>query len=84
MSARQTIASVLRPTEVAVRRVDHPKYGDLIAQEIRFEYEGKPVCIEVAYEPDGYMSMIVASLNALGFPQSDLEYLADRFNKDFA
>jgi hypothetical protein len=77
------IFTILRPEEVRVARLLHDEEGDLIVVTVAFEWEGETVEGEIAFEPDGFMSFLVAGLNGLGFGEGDLEYLADRFNKDF-
>ena len=75
--------SILDPEAVRVQRVLHPVHGDRIVCTTEFVHEGEPREFEVAYPPDEFMGFLVASLNALGFSEGDLEYLADRYTKDF-
>lgn len=76
------LGTILKPDAVRFARVLHPEEGDLIVCTVEFEYEGQPEELEIAYQPDGFGSMIVASLNAMGFPEQDTEYIADRILKD--
>lgn len=76
------IFTILRPEGVRFRRVLHPVHGDVIVQTIEFAYEDEIREAEIAYDPEGFGAMIVASLNALGFPEQDTEYIADRILRD--
>ena len=75
--------SIMDPEAVRVQRVLHPMHGDRIVTTIEFEYEDETRAFEVAYPPDEFMGFLIASLNALGFGESDLEYLAERYTRDF-
>jgi hypothetical protein len=70
------------PEAVRVRRVLHPDFGDQIVQTIEFDFEGEAGEGEIAYNPTEFGAFLVAALSALGLPEGDLEYLANRIEKD--
>jgi hypothetical protein len=78
---------LLDPDDATVVRVEGREFGDgndriLVTWEGRGE--GPPWLLRLAIRPDAFMTFVVAVLNALGFPEGDLEYLADRYTKEFS
>lgn len=76
------LAFTIIPSAVRVQRVLHPKEGDVIVTTLEFEYDFETREAEVVYAPVEFGAFLVASLNALGLPEGDLEYLSNRIEKD--
>lgn len=76
------LAFTVIPSAVRVQRVLHPQEGDVIVTTLEFEFDGELREAEVVYRPVEFGAFLVASCNALGFPDSDTEYIANRIEKD--
>lgn len=72
---------LLDPDHVDVVRVEGHEFEDG-EDRIVTAFDTDDVQVRVAVHPDAFMSFTVAILNALGFPEGDLEYLADRYMKE--
>lgn len=40
--------------------------------------------VTLAFQPDGFVSMMMAGLAGLGFTEEDLVYIAERYEKTFS
>jgi hypothetical protein len=76
---RITIAD---PAAVRVGRASTEDGRDFIVTTYEFELDGETEEARIAVRPDAFISFIVASLNALGFPESDTEYIAQRYDRE--
>lgn len=76
------LAFTLIPEAVRVQRVLHPDEGDVIVTTLEYTFEDEACEAEIVYRPVEFGAFLVASLNALGLPEGDLEYLANRIEKD--
>lgn len=55
---------------------------DRIVTTYEVTYEGEPLEVAVAVRPEAFISFIVASLSALGFPEGDCQYIAERYERE--
>jgi hypothetical protein len=69
-------------SDITVGRVDGAEFPDL-EDRIVTTVNHPEIEVVVALFPEDFMSFLIAGLNGLGFPQADLEYLAERFQKEF-
>lgn len=76
------LAFTIIPTAVRVQRVLHPDEGDVIVTTLEFDFDEDDLEAEIVYRPVEFGAFLVASLSALGLPEGDLEYLANRIEKD--
>jgi hypothetical protein len=54
---------------------------DWVLVTYEFLYEDREVEATIALTPEGLSATVVAILNGLGFPQSDLEYIVERLER---
>lgn len=79
---------LFEPQDIKVSRVDGSLFDDGIPRireesvTIPDDPETDPVTLIVYHRADEFNSYIVAVLNALGFPESDLEYVAQRLIRE--
>ena len=80
---------LLDPDEAVLVRVDGHEFDDgqdrivMTWEDVKLLDDDVTVDVRVAVLPDAFMSFLVAALNALNFPEGDLEYLAERYTKEF-
>lgn len=77
--------TLLDPEDVRVGRVDGDLFNDgidRIRQEYTVQFDGGKVPVVIYSRVDDFHSYVVALLNALGFPDGDLEYVAQRLIKE--
>lgn len=79
----QPAITILDPSGVRVGRVEDAGRSWIVTT-YEFDLDGEPTEARIVVGPDEFMTFIVASLNALGFPEGDLEYLAARYTKEIA
>lgn len=53
---------------------------DMEVLEVFGERSGR---VRLAFEPDGFVSVLLAALAGLGFGKNDLEYIAETYEKTF-
>jgi hypothetical protein len=71
-------ALTLVPEAVRTARYSDEQ-GDWIVSTFEVEFEGESVEAQVVLSPDDHVAWIVATLNALGYPEGDCEYIAERW-----
>lgn len=76
----EPIITIADPSAVRAGRVSDGG-RDWIVLTYEFDYEGETVEARVGLTPAGLTAMVVASLNGLGFPESDLEYIVKRLER---
>jgi len=78
---------ILDPDAVRVARLSRRAFED-DTQRLVFtfesEYEGEPVKVKIGLEPEPALAMLMGLLDGLGFPEGDIEYVANRFRQEFA
>jgi hypothetical protein len=72
--------TIVDPLAVRAGRV-HDDGRDWIVVTYEFLYEGEEAEARIALTPEGLSATVVAILNGLGFPQSDLEYIVERLER---
>lgn len=77
----ESSVTLFDPEDVAVVRVEGYQFKDGV-DRIRVTYtvafDGERMPVEVYSRIDDFGSFIVALLNGYGFPEGDLEYIAER------
>lgn len=77
----EPIITIADPDAVRVgRHID--EHGDWIVTTYEFSLQGATEECRIAVAPEQFVAFIVASLNALGFPESDTEYIAARWARE--
>lgn len=75
-------AITIVPEAVRVKRITVDG-KDWIVTTYEFDYVGEPNEALIAVEPDQFIGFITASLSALGFGEGDLEYIVQKYGKEF-
>jgi hypothetical protein len=73
--------TIVDPTAVRAGRVIDES-GDWIVTTYEATFEGEDIEVAIAIEPEQFINFIIASLNALGFPEGDTEYIAARWARE--
>lgn len=73
--------TLVDPLAVTVGRVSDER--EWIALDYEFEYDGHDDSIRILIPPDECVVMLVGMLLGLGFPESDTDYILDRYHREF-
>lgn len=79
-SVPEPIITIVDPLGVRAGRVQDED-REWIVMTYEFLYEGEEAEARVALTPEGLSATVVAMLNGLGFPQSDLTYIVERLER---
>ncbi len=78
---------VLDPDAVRVARVGRKEFED-DQQRLVFTFEtaldGEPVEIAVGVKPEPALALLMGVLDGLGFPETDIEYIANRYRRELS
>lgn len=78
---------IVDPSEVRVARLSRKNFED-DKPRLRFvfvtEYDDEPLDVELYVKPEPALALLMGVLDGLGFPEQDIEYLANRYRQEFA
>ena len=76
------LVTIADPLAVRAGRVSEGG-KDWIVLTFEFEYEYEAQEARIALTPDDFVDLLTAGMLGLGFPESDTDYIADRYKKEF-
>ena len=74
--------TIADPSAVRAGRVSE-RGDDWIVLTFEFTYDGEQHEGRIALLPDDFVDLLTAGMLGLGFPQSDTDYIADRYKREF-